>query len=117
MDNIYLSNNVYLSNLPFNEIVVTLEDFEYGKEAKCTIPSLITAGAQKIKKQAKSIMNKDESLLGLNKKVESYDYINIMIPKTYADNPLNPEKGKKGTKFILSFVGGGQQIYTICGRV
>lgn len=117
MDNITLSNNVYQKSLPYTEMVVTLEDFEYGTEVKCSIPSLIIEGVQKVNKKAKSIMNKNEDLLGLNKDIEVYNYINLFIPKAYANNPGNPEHGKKGTKFIISFVGGGQQMYTICGRL
>lgn len=110
-------DNMYLDGLPYNEIIVALEDFTYGEYVKCSIPSLITTNVFKPSKKVKEIMNKNEQILGINKKTRRYDYLDMLIPKTYASNPTNPEPGKKGTKFIISFLGGGQQQFSVIGRV
>jgi hypothetical protein len=97
------------SDYKYSELAIALEDYERGGMIKCYIPSLMSfINSDSVRTTTKrlsttNIKNKDITLLGINQ-YTSCNYIELLAPNNieYDEN----SKGKKGDKFILTFVGG-----------
>lgn len=129
-------NNYYIGNdYKYNEIIETLEDYIYGSYTKCTIPSILALANRNSIKNGKidttNIMNKDIKSLGISSYTPQ-QYISVFIPKDifnsedlkefiYKQSKSEEELdftpiGKKGDKFIATFVGGDITKCNIIGR-
>lgn len=112
-------NNFY-KDLELNntEYAITLEDYEYGNKVKCHIPSLMPFLSNKEIIEEKSrvspsnIRNKQIDLLGIGK-YTSCNYIELYIPTSLSEGQL---KGKKGDKFMITFIAGDINKCNIIGR-
>lgn len=112
-------NNFY-KNLELNntEFAIALEDYEYGNNVKCNIPSLMPFLSNKeiIEERRRvspsNIKNKKLELLGIGK-YTSCNYIELYIPKSISEGNT---KGKKGDKFIITFIAGDINKCNVIGR-
>lgn len=129
-------NDYYNSiDYKYTEILITDEDFIYDSYVKCILPSMLpltdlnspTTG----KINTSNIMNVNINSLGIDKYIPR-NYINIYVPKeladidTLTDYVYNQTKtnnrlsyiptGKKGEKFVASFIGGNINNCKIIGR-
>lgn len=104
------------SNMTYSELAITLEDFTYGEDVKITIPVLLPLVDFKDEPISttqylsnRNILNKNKDNLKVDKCTTS-NYITLNVPKDLCPClGLDPEcthKGKKGQKFIVSFIGG-----------
>lgn len=110
--------NLYtLTDMTHSEMVITLEDFEYGNKVKCYIPSLMPflykdkIIEEKSRVNPTNIRNKNLSILGIGK-YTSCNYIELYIPENISDSKY----GNKGDKFAAVFLGGDINKCTIIGR-
>lgn len=116
--------NVYQdSDMCYSEIATVLEDFTYGEMCKFSIPSinpLINMNTHYINRTIKTsnIMNKNKKSLGISKYTVS-NYIELKVP-LHLSNIDNDGKriinGKKGDKFIITFIEGDINKCKIIGR-
>lgn len=112
-------NNFYKDfNLNTTEYAIALEDFLYNNNVKCYIPSLMTflPNSEIIndtkRNSPTNIKNKNKSLLGIGQ-VNTCNYIELYIPSLYSNGEIY---GKKGDKFLITFVGGDINKCKIIGR-
>lgn len=96
-----------------NEVGIALEDFVYGGNVKLSLPALTPFyNSHEIETKNKyinlsNIMNKDK--LDINDKACSCNYISVYAPpELYRYKSLCPKKldykGKKGERFLVSFL-------------
>lgn len=112
-------NNFY-KNLELNstEFAIALEDYEYGSSVKCHIPSLMPFMTnkeiieEKRRVSPSNIRNKNLELLGIGK-YTSCNYIELHVPALISEGEI---KGKKGDKFIITFIAGDINKCNIIGR-
>lgn len=115
-----MSDNVYLDNMCYTEVAIAIEDFHYEDYVKCVIPSLcvnspnLNFNENSKKINSSNIMNKDLSTLNIST-YNITNYVEIYIPLLYMDKD-DWDKGKKGTKFLVTFAGGNQSNYNVIGR-
>lgn len=109
--------NSFYKKLELNnsEIAIAMEDYQPGNYVKCFIPSLMPFIPSKeiIEEKRKiphtNIKNKKVSLLGIDK-YTSCNYIELLIPNNITTG------GKKGDKFVITFIAGDINKCTIIGR-
>lgn len=111
-------NNLYtLTDLTHSEMVIALEDFQYGNKVKCYIPALMSLLNKdkiiedKMRINTMNIINRNLSILGIGK-YTSCNYIELFIPENISDS----KQGHKGDKFAAIFLGGDINKCTIIGR-
>lgn len=135
-------NNVYQnSDMVYSEVVTAMEDYVYGGICKIYMPSvsaLIPQGKTESRKNTtKNIMNKDTSKLGIGWYYSS-SCVEMRIPLHLCPNcggssgtkhintcstcdgeiyhDICGHHGKKGDKFIVTFIEGDIQKCNIIGR-
>lgn len=111
-------NNLYtLTDMTHSEMVIALEDFEYGSKVKCYIPSLMPLlnkdkiVEEKLRVNSMNIHNKNLSILGIGK-YTSCNYVELFVPNNISDS----KTGSKGDKFAAVFLGGDINRCVIIGR-
>lgn len=121
-------NNYYLeSDYKYNEIAIALEDFIYDNLVPISIPSVMallnkeTPITTNNRLYGYNLQNKDKSRFNLPMNVVISNHVNIVIPSNFAvssewDRDRDCYIGRRGTQFIITFVGGNSNKYRIIGR-
>ena len=138
--------NEYKSDTPYTEIAIAMEDFSYNGYGYFSIPTLTPFRdnenkVSEITIDTSNILNKDIEALGITKIFSSSNYYKLFVPWYLADIKRSPTlhsfdahgshhpavehtdmvalnfKGLKGTKFIVTFLGGNMYKPNIIGRV
>lgn len=114
------------SDYKYSEVIKTLQDYRYGTNVPCTIPSLMSLlNKDKIIDtttylNTSNIMNKNTNSIMNNINFTSCNYINIFIPtsycETYYEGGLDLSSGRKGDEYIITFVGGNIKNCVVIGR-
>lgn len=159
-----MENSYIESGNNYTEKVIALEDYEFGKIAKFSIPSLVPfmsktdIDSEPYKVSLNKIKNKDKTQFKNNIGFSMSNYLELLVPMEMSDyqtlyNDINnninevtsnildilkqikqdpdsvviPDNlglnknykvnGKKGDKYIISFVGGNMNSAKIIGRV
>ena len=100
----------------FTEIGIAVGKYTYGKKAKITIPALLPlVPADKAYKETDendddNLLNRDPTELDLDKGTDT-NYVELLIPRylrydVEEAGESTSYKGKKGDKFLVTFVGG-----------
>lgn len=137
MDNVYQQ-----SNMMYSEIAEALDDYKYGGYCKLYIPSvcaLLPKSTKSITRRnsTSNIMNKEPEKLGISK-YTSESYVSLYIPNhlcPHCGGTMNVEhyhspckecsgevhhmcshSGKKGDKFVVTFIEGDIQKCSVVGR-
>ena len=112
-------NNFYKDfELNTTEYAIALENFDYNTKVKCYIPSLMSfLPSSEVVEDSKrnssnNIKNKNKNLLGIGQ-VNTCNYIELYIPSLYSNGDIY---GKKGTKFLITFVAGDINKCKVIGR-
>lgn len=107
------------TDMSYSEMIVTLENFNFNSKVKCSIPSLMPFLSKSEitndinRPNHMNIMNTNISILGIGK-CTSCNYIEVYIPDTF--DISGKGIGKKGDEFVIIFIGGNINKYTVIGR-
>lgn len=112
-----MKNYFEKSNMVYNEIAYALEDYEFGSNAKFYLPVFMpfldsdNLNDKTVKTPYNHLQNLDISNLGISE-VTTCNYIEILVPSYLNDG----KPGKAGDEFIVTFIGGNINNFTIVGR-
>lgn len=131
-------NNYYQeTDYRYTEIGIALEDFTYGGDVSISIPTITpfmdnTSTVESTETVSTvNIINDDTTALGIttyeSRKVSTGNSMTLKVPWYLADTEILTNRdndyisisknGTKGTKFIISFVGGQLDNARIIGRM